>query len=370
MASRSGTGGPPPSGRPAQVPSDPEDGWGADVVDGSWGPTVAHHLRDDTTARPARRVLRVIGVVAAVLVAIAVLAPVWVALRLPRTPVEGLAEAGRPLHVLITGSDSREDLTAEERAALSTGSASGQRADTILVLTVSGTRAAMLALPRDLLVERCDGSVGRINAAIGIGGPSCLVTTVRQLTGLQIAHHVEVTFGGFRDVVDAVGGVELCLDAPIADRSAGIDLPAGCQVLDGADALGFVRVRKIDDDLQRIKRQQRFVEALARELVDPTLVLRPWRLYAIAGDLGRAVTVDDDLGPVALLRLALGMRALAAGGVPAATVPADPGTTEVGAFVLRPREVEAERLYAVFRDGSVLRGALGSEDDSDPEDAS
>lgn len=354
----------PPQG-PATPPGD-GDGWGADVAEGGWGPTVAHHLRTDVRGGPVRGTVRTVGVIAAVLFGLALLAPLWVALRLPRAEVEGLADGGRPLHVLITGSDSRAGLTDEERAALSTGSAAGERSDSILILTVSGSRAAMLAVPRDLLVERCDGSVGRINAAIGIGGPSCLVATVRQLTGLPIAHHVAVTFGGFRDVVDAVGGVELCLDAPISDRSAGIDLPEGCQVLDGTDALGYVRVRKIDDDLQRIKRQQRFVQALAGELVDPTLVLRPWRLYAIANDLGKAVTVDEGLGPVRLLRLALGMRALAAGGVPAATVPADPGTTGAGAYVLIPREVEGERLYAMFRDGSVLDGALEPDEDETP----
>jgi LCP family protein required for cell wall assembly len=131
-------------------------------------------------------------------------------------------------------------------------------------MTIQGGRTALLAFPRDLLVTRCDGSTGRINVAEAIGGPSCLVQTVRELSGIDVQHYLRVTFGGFVDVVDAVGGVELCLEEPIDDRDAGIDLPAGCQVLEGPDALGYVRVRKIDDDLGRIQRQQRFLQALAR----------------------------------------------------------------------------------------------------------
>ena len=95
-------------------------------------------------------------------------------LLLPREPVEGLASSGSPfgppLHILITGSDSRADLSAEERIALTTGSAGGERTDTIMLLTIDGPRAGLLSFPRDLSVQRCDGSIGRINGAIAIGG--------------------------------------------------------------------------------------------------------------------------------------------------------------------------------------------------------
>lgn len=222
---------------------------------------MAQHTLPEVVGRTRRPLaVRILRVGLVVLVAVALVAPAAVLLLLPREPVGGLARSGvgsggGPLHVLITGSDSREGLTAEERIALTTGSAGGERADTIILLTVHGGRAGMLSFPRDLSVERCDGSVGRINGALAIGGPTCLVETVHRVSGIRAHHHVTVTFGGFRDVVDAVGGVELCLDGPIRDRSAGIDLPAGCQVLDGAEALGFVRVRMIDSDLARIQRQ-------------------------------------------------------------------------------------------------------------------
>jgi len=292
--------------------------------------------------------------VAVTLLILTATSPLLLLVLLERQEVGGLASSSSPLHVLVTGSDSRADLSDEERRELSTGSASGERTDTILVVTVKGGDVGVLAFPRDLLVTRCDGSIGRINGAIGIGGPTCLVETVRAVSGLPIHHHVAVTFGGFRDVVDAVGGVTLCLDRAIKDRSAGIDLPEGCQTLDGADALGYVRVRKIDSDLQRIERQQDFLRALARELVDPTLLIRPWRVVAIVHGLSGALTVDRALGPIGLARLAVGLRALAGGDAVMATVPTVSATTSAGASVLRARDAEAQVLYASFVDGSIL----------------
>lgn len=328
-----------------------------------WGPEVERRGR----RRP--RLLRWTALLAVILVLVACLAVLVLWWQLEREPVSGLANhQGGPLHVLITGSDSRDGLGTDEQRELSTGRAdvySGERADTILLLTVDGPRAALLAFPRDLWVERCDGTTGRINAAVSIDGPGCLVRTVRDLSGIDVHHHVSVTFGGFRDVVDAVGGVELCLDEPIADRDAGIDLPAGCQVLDGPDALGFVRVRKIDDDLQRIKRQQTFVQALAREVTDPRVLLRPSTLTSLAGAGERALRVDDQLTPWRLIPLARGARALAAGDVVTHTVPVDPRTTAGGAAVLEARLGEAEELFARFRDGRVLEDVADRGEDAD-----
>ena len=316
--------------------------------DRGWGPPV------EGRARRRRRPLRAIALLLVVLLVLAAAVPLVVVARIPKVPVDGLAGSGRPMHVLVVGSDSREDLTPEERRELGTGTVEGERTDTIFLLSVQGTEAALLAFPRDLWVPRCDGSLGRINVAQSLGGPGCLVTTVRELSGIDVQHYLSVSFGGFRDVVDAVGGVELCLEEPISDRDAHIDLPAGCQVLDGRDALGFVRVRKIDDDLQRIQRQQQFVQALAREIAEPTTLLNPVETFRLSNEIGGALTASDSLGPVSAVRLGLGARGLASGNVPTYTVPADPGTTSGGAAVLYPREADAEALFARFRDGSVL----------------
>ncbi len=331
--------------------------------DDGWGPTVEGGRRR-RRLRPGRPV--------AVLVALALLAPValglWADRQIPREEVAGLASSGRPLHVLVTGSDSREGLSEDEARELTIGQDEGtERTDTIFVMSISGSDVALLAFPRDLWVQRCDGSTGRINVAIQIGGTSCLVETVRELSGIPIAHHVGVTFGGFRDVVDAVDGVELCLPDPIADRDAGIDLPAGCQRLDGVDALGYVRVRKIDDDLQRIRRQQQFLRALAGEVATPSTVLNPLRFVRLSREIGGALTVDDRLGPISQVRLARGARGLAAGTAATHTVPSTPGTTGGGAQVLFLDEVAAGPLFTAFADGSVL-DEVGEEDAIDPAD--
>lgn len=326
---------------------DREEGWGATVHGGRgrrrWG---------------IRRVGLSLLAVALVLAGLGAGAAVYASARMERVPVEGLQPAGvaQPLHLLVIGSDSREGLTPEQQRELTTGDAGGDRTDTIMVMTIRGGRAAMLSFPRDLYVERCDGSVGRINGAIGIGGPGCLVRTVSSLSGIPISNYLEVHFLGFRDIVQAVGGVEVCLDRPIADPFAGIDLPAGCQRLDGAQALGYVRVRKIDSDLERIKRQQGFLSALASEIVSPSTLVNPLRLYRTAGEVGSALTTDRGMGPVDLSRVGLGMLGLARGRSTTATVPAT-GDSVGGAAVLRLQEGEAAALFARFRDGSILQQA-------------
>ena len=270
-----------------------------------------------------------------------------------RMPVDGLTPASGTTNVLVVGSDSRADLTPEQRNELTTGGEVGEeRTDTILLLVADGTRVAILSFPRDLYVDRCDGRAQRINTAVQAGGLGCLATTITDTSGIGIDHVVRVSFGGFVDVVDAVDGVELCLEQPINDRDSGLDLPAGCQVLQGPDALGYVRVRKIDDDLKRIQRQQQFLSALAEEVASPSTLLVPWRAWPTVGAVGSALTADEGLGARELVTLSLAARGLATGQVVRATVPTTPETIN-GASVLR-EAADASTVYAAFRDGSVL----------------
>lgn len=270
-----------------------------------------------------------------------------------RIPVDGLTPAATTTNVLVVGSDSRAGLTPEERNLLTTGGDFGdERTDTILLLVTDGSRVAILSFPRDMWVKRCDGSSQRINTAVQVGGLGCLAQTITATSGIGIDHAVEVSFGGFVGVVEAVDGVELCLEQPIQDKDAGIDLPSGCQVLDGPDALGYVRVRKIDDDLKRIQRQQQFLSALAEEVASPSTLLVPWRAWPTVGAIGRSLAADEDLGPVELARLGLAARGLATGQVVRATVPTTPQSVN-GAAVL-VEAADAQAVYSAFRDGSVL----------------
>ncbi|MDX1509977.1 MAG: LCP family protein [Nitriliruptorales bacterium] len=316
-----------------------------------WGPTLRGRHR-----RVPRRLWVILLILLVGPLSVVAAAGMWGMSRITRVEVAGLGGAG-PRHFLIVGSDSRDDLTPEERRELHTGSAPGDRTDTIFVLTVGDGRAAILAFPRDLLVTRCDGSTGRINGAEAIDGPGCLVDTIERTSGIGIDNYVAINFGGFRDLVDAVGGVRLCLEDAIRDRDAGIDLPAGCQVLSGRDALGYVRVRKIDNDLKRIERQQAFMRSLAGEIAAPATFVNPFRLFSVAGAAGGAITTDSGFDPLDAVALGRGLRAMQAGRLVADTVPtvfANVG----GAEVLRATS-GADALYAAHADGSILDRATG-----------
>ncbi len=277
--------------------------------------------------------------------------------RITRIPVRNLRPADGQMNVLLVGSDSRDELTRRQRRRLGTGSSTeGARTDTILLLSVRGSRAAMLSFPRDLYVERCDDTTGRINVAYAIGGPSCLVGTVSEVSGIPITHYMEIDFLGFSNMVSAAGGVRMCLKEPISDADAHIDLPAGCQRLNGKEALGFVRVRKIDNDFGRIERQQRFLKALATQIAQPSTLTDVPRLFSTVNATAEALTTDRRMGLFDLARLALAGRGMATGSLRTLAVP---GTPQVigGASVVVPDEAAAEAVYASFRDGSVLRAA-------------
>jgi LCP family protein required for cell wall assembly len=330
-----------------------------------WGPVVA--AGGPRTRRWPRRLVLLLVVLLAIPVGWGVAVAAHASSSMEREQVTGLSErTGSRVNVLITGSDSRADLSEEERHELKAGSAEGERTDTIMVLSVQGSTSQLLAFPRDLWVQRCDGTTGRINASLAHGGMGCLVDTVEALSGIPIHHTMSVDFGGFRDLVDAVGGVELCTEKDLVDPKAGLDLPAGCHVMDGRTALGFVRTRQLDSDLFRIQRQQQFISALVASILTRDVLLNPVTTWEVAGAGGATLTADEGLGPVDMARIAWGGRSLA-GGLDAETVPATP-TTINGAAVLEPDMVAAEVLFAPLRADAAAPDDPGSgaDDAGDP----
>lgn len=272
------------------------------------------------------------------------------------------------MNVLLVGLDSREGLTEEERVELSSGGdVEGARADTIILaqLRTDGSAGALLSFPRDLRVTRCDGSVGRINGAYEVGqeqggeGGSCLVRTVSEVSGIDVHHYVELDFAGFVEVIDALGGVELCLDEPLHDRKAGLDLDAGCQHVDSDQALAFARARSIDDDFGRMERQQQLLRALLDETTAGGLGSDLGRTVRVLREIRGALRADDGLGFGTMRDLATGMRGLDSDHLLTYHVPADPQTIGGVAYVVE-REAEADDLYEQFRDGTVLAQAGAS----------
>ncbi|MGH8910624.1 MAG: LCP family protein [Egibacteraceae bacterium] len=271
---------------------------------------------------------------------------------------EHVEEIDEVLNVLVVGSDSREGLTPRQLQALGTEEEEGDRTDTIILarLDPGHGRAELLSFPRDLLVTRCDGSRGRINEAyqIGeeqrIGGPTCLVQTVRGLTSVPIDHFVRINLAGFIDVVDAVGGVSFYLDEPIRDRHAGVDLPAGCVTLDGARAVGFVRARYIDSDLGRIARQQRFIRELARKATSAGTILQPQKLFDVVRSVGRTLETDRGFGLTQMRQIAYTFRDLEAERITMWTVPSVESPRRVASYLeLQPEQAAA--LFEAFRTG-------------------
>ncbi|WP_205856269.1 LCP family protein [Phytoactinopolyspora endophytica] len=202
---------------------------------------------------------------------------------------------------LVVGSDSRGDLSDEERSELGTGTADGQRADTIMLLHVpSGGNPALISIPRDSVVDIPGQGSERINAAYAFGGPALLVETLEANTDVAIDDYVEIGFGGFADIVDALGGVEMCLEDAIEDEKAHIDLPAGCQELGGTDALGYARARYFDPraDLGRVERQQELVSAIADKAMSPGTLINPIEFSRTALAGGNSLVLDEDTGPL------------------------------------------------------------------------
>ncbi len=199
---------------------------------------------------------------------------------------------------LLVGSDSREGLTAEQDRELSAGGdIAGKRTDTIIVVHVPESGAAtMVSIPRDSYVNIPGWGSDKINAAFSIegGGPQLLAQTVEEATGLHLDHYAEIGFGGFADIVDALGGVHLCVPYPIDDPLAGINLQAGCQDLTGPEALGFVRSRATPlADLDRMNNQRLFMAALLDKATSLGTMLNPFRLWSLVTDTAGSLLVDD-----------------------------------------------------------------------------
>jgi LCP family protein required for cell wall assembly len=201
---------------------------------------------------------------------------------------------------LIAGSDTRQGLTRQQELQYSTGrlDATGfGRSDTIMILHIpaGGGRPVLVSIPRDSYVNVPGHGMNKINAAFSYGGPALLAETVQGATGLHINHFMDIGFGGFVNVVDAVGGVRMCLPAPIHDQASGLNLNAGCQVLSGGQALAWVRDRHTfsTQDLQREQDQRLFLSALLKKMTSTGVILNPFASLPAASGVASNLTVDQ-----------------------------------------------------------------------------
>lgn len=265
---------------------------------------------------------------------------------------------GSGSNVLLIGTDSRENLTKEQRNELKTGSTQGARADTIMLLHLPDSGdPTLVSLPRDSYVDIPGNGMNKINASYAIGGPTLMVDTVEQATGLRIDSYLEVGFDGFVDVVGAVGGVEMCLPDAVVEERSDLDLPAGCQELEGKDALNYVRMRYADPrgDLGRVERQRDFLSALVSKMTSPATLLNPVELHDAGTATGSSLRRGNDTSMGEMMDIGLAMRSISGGSGRSITVPiSDPNfSTPAGSSVLWD-EAGAGELFEALRTDAPL----------------
>jgi LCP family protein required for cell wall assembly len=252
------------------------------------------------------------------------------------------ADVRGALNVLLVGTDGQ---------AGSPRFAQGARTDTMIVLHLPADRKKVTAvnIPRDSIVKipRCGSEparTGMINSAFDRGGLTCAAKTVETLTDVRIDHMIEVDFAGFARLVDALGGIEVTLTRPVDDPKSKLRLPAGRSILDGERALGYMRLRHYGDgsDIQRIKRQQKLIQAMAkkarRALDDPA------KLRAFMAVAAKSVRTDEALDMEAMIEL---VSSLKGASVTFRTVPWQPHPEDRN--LIQWKQPEADRLFATLR---------------------
>lgn len=237
---------------------------------------------------------------------------------------------------LLVGSDSREGADPSDPDYANVGSADknpGRRSDTLMVLrrdTRSGS-VALMSVPRDLYVRIGSGEkLDRINSAYR-SGPDAVVTTVQRALNIPIHHYLEIDFQGFKSIVNAVGGVEVCVDRASRDKSTGFFIGRrACKVVGGAQALAYARSRHFEQkykdegwkmdataDIGRTARQRKFVTALLKSAARH-VVENPLHAATVMREASGALSVDPGLD---LVDLARKLRPVADGGAVSHALP-------------------------------------------------
>ncbi|MFE2289091.1 LCP family protein [Streptomyces sp. NPDC059443] len=321
-----------------------------------------------------RRLLRWAGIGTSLFVLAGVAGGWWVYSKLDGNITEDTSAAAelrrydreRPVHlaggaqnILLIGSDSRSG-EGNSRYGQDEGT---QRSDTTILLHLPADRKSMTAvsIPRDLMAEipaclKPDGSrtteqFAQFNGAFEWGGAACTIRTVEALTGIRVDHHMVVDFSGFKKMVDAVGGVEVCLKRPVDDPEAQLKLPAGRQTLQGEQSLGFVRARYSlgnGSDTERMERQQLFLGSLVKKVQSSGVLLNPAKLYPLLDAATSSVTTDPGLASLrGLYELVRGMRDIPTDQIKFLTVPRRPYAADANRDELR--EPDASQLFKRLR---------------------
>lgn len=280
-----------------------------------------------------------------------------------------LNDATDRLQILIMGTDTRDG---KNKAYGTSDQSSGYgNSDVMMLLDISADnqRVSMVSFPRDLVVSipqctdpktkqvKAPRPDAQINSAMSEAGPGCAVDTINKLTGLEIDHFMMADFNAVKELSNDVGGVEVCVNAPIDDPDSRLKLPAGKSLVQGDQALAFLRNRHgVGDgsDITRIKSQQQFLASLARKVrSDGTLSNIP-KLLGIADTVTKNLTVDEGLAnPQTLITIAQRLQKVDLAKVAFVTVPWEPSVINPTAWV-QPKEPDAGQLFKAMREGVDL----------------
>ena len=252
---------------------------------------------------------------------------------------------------LLAGSDSRAD------GAVQDGFEGSERADSIMLVNIAANgQAVALSIPRDTYAEIPGIGWDKINASYAYGGPQLLVETVEKLTGLTVDHFVQIGMGAVPDMVDAVGGVELCYDHDSNDEYSGLNWTAGCHTVDGPTALQFSRMRYQDPegDIGRTKRQRQVISKVVSEAASPATLINPARTLRVERAGSKSFTVDEDSSIMTVASLVMALRSASSDelmGVP--PIESLDYTTSAGASAVLLRDETAPDFFAKLRAGKL-----------------
>lgn len=300
-----------------------------------------------------------------------------------RTAISAIPEKGRPargpgMNILLVGLDRRTGLSQKMKDRLHVNGQQCGCTDVMMLLHISAdrNRVSVVSIPRDSYVrfaahrDRGKGfgkitsdttrHLGKINSAYAHGGPSLTVRTVEQATGVRIDHYAETDFTGFVDTVDRLDGARVCTNKPLRDENSGLDLPVGTHTLNGRISLRYVRARHVDPpgDLGRVRRQQRLLGEMLRNLTSDRVAGNPVALLRAAGKLTGSVRTDSGLTLGQLTRLGRDLRGLRARQTEFATVPISDFDYRVPVWgsTLKWDKPRARALFADLRADRPLTG--------------
>ena len=242
---------------------------------------------------------------------------------------------GSAQNFLLVGSDTRNFAGGDKFQGKGAEYVTGQRSDTVMLAHIPAgkARATIVSFPRDSWVQipaytGADGTqhaaqMAKLNAAFALGGPKLLVQMIENLTGLRVDHYVQVDFAGFKNMVNALGGVNLCIGTTRHDHDSGDFLTAGTHEVNGDQALAFVRDRKglPRGDIDRIADQQYFLAQMLKKVLSAGTLANPFKLNGFLESLTKSVTVDSNFGFSAMQTLGLRLRHLDPAHVSMQTIP-------------------------------------------------